>query len=134
MTTVVGAIVGLHETDDERERAHATVRGMLGFYGSTPAYRPVLDLHGWGDLQPELRELTRTDRWAELGDRYDDEQVSTLAIVGTPGEVAAELHTRFGDIADRIALSIPTLARAELLTDLATQYRTTVSHAAVSRD
>ncbi|MGV0801358.1 TIGR03617 family F420-dependent LLM class oxidoreductase, partial [Mycolicibacterium elephantis] len=27
---------------------HAAARRLLAFYGSTPAYRPVLETHGWG--------------------------------------------------------------------------------------
>ncbi|MEM7287207.1 MAG: LLM class flavin-dependent oxidoreductase, partial [Actinomycetota bacterium] len=122
VTVVVGVIVGLYETDDEARRADAAVRGMLGFYGSTPAYRPVLEAHGWGDLQPELRALTKADRWGELGARYDDEQVRTLAVIGTPGVVARELHARFGHLADRLALSLPGPRRPELLAALADAY------------
>ena len=122
VTVVVGVIVGLYETDEEADRAHAAVRGMLGFYGSTPAYRPVLDAHGWGDLQPELRALTKANRWGELGAVYTDEQVDTIAVVGTPQRVAAELHARFGDLADRLALSLPGPGSAELLADLVEAY------------
>lgn len=108
VTVVVGAIVGVHDGSDEGQaRADAVVRGTLGFYGSTPAYRPVLDTHGWGELQPELRALTRADRWAELGGLLDDEQVATLAIAGDPDAVGAELARRFCRHADRIALSLP---------------------------
>lgn len=122
ITTVVGVIVGVHETDEEAERATQAVRAMLGFYGSTPAYRPVLETHGWGELQPELRALTKTNRWGELGERFDDDQVATLAVVGTPVQVAAELHARFGDLADRLALSLPGPRRPELLHAMAQAY------------
>ena len=44
----------------ELEAATLGVRGLLAFYGSTPAYRPVLDVEGWGDLQPELNALSKT--------------------------------------------------------------------------
>ena len=124
VTVVVGVIVGLYETDEEAARAQAAVRGMLGFYGSTPAYRPVLDAHGWGELQPELRALTKANRWGELGGRYTDDQVETLAVVGTPATVAAELRARFGDLADRLALSLPGPRRPELLAALVEAYGT----------
>lgn len=123
VTVTAGAIIGLYETEPERDQALSEVRSMLGFYGSTPAYRPVLEAHGWGDLQPELRRLTKENRWDELGDLYSEDQLATLAVVGTPAEVAAELHARFGDLADRIALSIPTLERTDLLSDMVGAYR-----------
>jgi probable F420-dependent oxidoreductase len=47
--------------DDERAflASRDAVRAQIAFYGSTPAYRPVLELHGWGELQSELNALTR---------------------------------------------------------------------------
>ena len=36
-------------------RASRSVKQQIAFYGSTPAYRPVLELHGWGELQDELQ-------------------------------------------------------------------------------
>ncbi|MBR14419.1 MAG: LLM class F420-dependent oxidoreductase [Acidimicrobiaceae bacterium] len=104
----VGAIVGIHDGSDEgRLEAETIVRGLLGFYGSTPAYRPVLDSHGWGDLQPRLRQLTKEGRWDQLGTLFDDAQISTLSVIGTAEEVGEELRNRFSGIADRLALSIP---------------------------
>ncbi|MEG3587165.1 MAG: TIGR03617 family F420-dependent LLM class oxidoreductase [Actinomycetota bacterium] len=106
--TTIGAIVGIHDdTEDGINRTDGVVRGLLGFYGSTPAYRPVLETHGWGDLQPELRRLTKEGRWDQLGSVFSDEQVGTLSCVGTAEKVGVDLKTRFGGIADRLALSIP---------------------------
>jgi len=123
VTRVIGAIVGLHDgTDESRNRAEAVVRGTLGFYGSTPAYRSVLDAHGWGELQPELRELTKTGRWDELGSRYDEIQVATLSIIGTPDEVADDLHRRFAGLADRVALSMPHEPSIELIASMCSRY------------
>ena len=53
-------------TEEELERVRAAARGQLAFYGSTPAYRPTLDCHGWGDLQPELNRLSKQGRWGEM--------------------------------------------------------------------
>lgn len=123
VTVTVGAIVGLHDTDEQLDQVAGTIRAMLGFYGSTPAYRPVLDAHGWGDLQPRLRELTKAGRWAELGDAITDEHVATLAIVGTPDQVAAELRARFAEVADRIALSLPQAIDSDLAARLVAAFR-----------
>ncbi len=65
--------------------AVAGTRSLLAFYGSTPAYRPVLDAHGWGDLQPELNTLSKQGRWDEMGGLIDDEMLDTLAVRGEPG-------------------------------------------------
>ena len=50
------------------EAAAAGTRQQIAFYGSTPAYRPVLELHGWGDLQDELNALSKQGEWVEMGD------------------------------------------------------------------
>jgi probable F420-dependent oxidoreductase len=102
----VGAMVGLADTAEEHERALAALRLQLGFYGSTPAYRVVLDQHGWGDLQPMLRTMTREGQWDRLGSVWTDEQVETLAVVGTPAEVAARLRARFSGLADRVSVQV----------------------------
>ena len=118
-TLTVGAIVGVHDgTEESRERAESIVRGMLGFYGSTPAYRPVLETHGWGHLQPQLRQMTKEGEWGKLGNLFTPEHLQALSVVGTPYEVGEELAERFGQTADRIALSIPQGIDPSWLTDL----------------
>jgi alkanesulfonate monooxygenase SsuD/methylene tetrahydromethanopterin reductase-like flavin-dependent oxidoreductase (luciferase family) len=74
------------------------VRALLAFYGSTPAYRPVLEVEGWADVQPELNRLSKTGDVAAMTTLVDDTMLETLAVAGTPEECAAELHRRFGDI------------------------------------
>lgn len=86
---------------DERamlERAES-VRTQVAIYGSTPAYRSVLELHGWGDLQLELHQLARAGRWAEMGQLVDDDALATFAVVAEPHQLAEALRVRFADIA-----------------------------------
>ncbi len=64
---------------------HAATRRLLAFYGSTPAYRPVLEVHGWGDLQPELNALSKQGRWQDMGALIDDDVLHTIAACGSPG-------------------------------------------------
>jgi hypothetical protein len=73
---------------------HEATRRLLAFYGSTPAYRPVLDIHGWGDLQPELNALSKQGRWAEMGGLITDEVLHTIAACGTPAQIAERIRER----------------------------------------
>jgi probable F420-dependent oxidoreductase len=85
----------------------AAVRQQIAFYGSTPAYRPVLELHGWGDLADKLHALSlRRDeqRWTEMGTLITDDVLDAFAVTGTPREAGAELKRRFGDIVDRATI------------------------------
>ncbi len=86
---------------------HASTRMLLAFYGSTPAYRPVLDAHGWGDLQPELNAMSKQGRWQEMAGLIDDEMLHTIAACGTPAEIAAHIRDRVDGVSDRICLYQP---------------------------
>lgn len=100
-------IVAVGRTDEERERAEDSARRLLGFYGSTPAYRPVLDLHGWGNLQDELNALSKQGRWVEMGELIDDEVLDAVVARGTPADVAAAIRKRIGDVSDSVCLYQP---------------------------
>jgi probable F420-dependent oxidoreductase len=100
-------ICAMGETPQEQSAAATGVRGLLAFYASTPAYRPVLEVEGWADLQPELNALSKTGDIAAMIALVSDEMVSTLAVRGTPQECAAEIHRRFGDVAERVCAYFP---------------------------
>jgi probable F420-dependent oxidoreductase len=95
--------------DSESERAARieAVRQQIAFYGSTPAYRRVLELHGWGELQDRLAERAQRGEWDRLPGLVDDEVLHTFAIVGTPEEAVAEIRRRYGELVTRIALTLP---------------------------
>lgn len=94
---------------DEAEMAAAAkgVRGQIAFYGSTPAYRKVLDLHGWGDLQDELNRMSKEGRWGEMGELIDDDMLDAFAVVAPLDEVAAGLRGRWGDALGRLSFYTP---------------------------
>lgn len=100
---------------------HEATRRLLAFYGSTPAYRPVLDLHGWGALQPELNALSKQGRWAEMGGLIDDEVLHTIAACGTPAQIAAHIRERVaaaGGLAERVCLYQPGPIAVEVLAEI----------------
>jgi probable F420-dependent oxidoreductase len=100
-------------TDKEAEAADQAVRQQIAFYGSTPAYRPVLELHGWGDLQPELNTLSKRGEWVKMGEIIDDEVLNAFAVVAPLDKVAAEVRSRFGDAVDRFSFYAPYKVDAE---------------------
>ena len=93
--------------EEEMAAAAAGTRQQIAFYGSTPAYRGVLDIHGWGGLQDELNTLSKAGKWVEMGNLIDDEILNTFAVVGEPETVAPELHRRYGDVIERISFYAP---------------------------
>jgi probable F420-dependent oxidoreductase len=94
------------ETEEKFNTVKQAACNQIAFYGSTPAYRGVLDSIGYGELQPELTELSKAGRWAEMGQRVDDDLLNKLALVGTPSEISEKLSTRFGDVFDICAASV----------------------------
>jgi len=94
---------------NEKELADAEkgVKQQIAFYGSTPAYRGVLELHGWGDLQTELNALSKRGEWVKMGELIDDDILRTFAVVAEPEEVGRELRRRYGGVVDRCSFYAP---------------------------
>lgn len=105
------------------EAATAAVRAQIAFYGSTPAYRVVLDVHGWGDLQPQLRDLTRAGDWEAMAALVDDDLLHAVAIVAPPEQVATEVRRRYGSVLDRVALNAPYAADPAIWQQIAADLR-----------
>jgi len=99
----IPAMAVMGTTEEELEAAAVGTRQQIAFYGSTPAYRPVLEHHGWGALQDELNALSKQGEWIKMGELITDDILQTFAAVGTPVEVAAELWRRFADVVDRLS-------------------------------
>jgi alkanesulfonate monooxygenase SsuD/methylene tetrahydromethanopterin reductase-like flavin-dependent oxidoreductase (luciferase family) len=94
-------------TVEAMAEAVLATRRQLAFYASTPAYLPVLELHGWGELHGRLNTLSKAGRWDEMGELFTDELLHTFAVVGEPEAVAAEIRRRFGGVVTDIGLYSP---------------------------
>ncbi len=95
-------------TEEEFNANKAAVCKQIAFYGSTPAYAPVLGLHGWGDLQPELNRLSKQGQWDEMGTLITDEILNEFAVVGESDAAVDLFKKRFGDIVDRTTSNFAT--------------------------
>ena len=103
LAVVPEIIVSVADQDPD----HVSARRLLAFYGSTPAYRPVLEVHGWGDLQPELNALSKQGRWEDMARLIDDDVLHTIAACGSPADVAKHIRDRVDGVSDRICLYQP---------------------------
>ena len=101
----------------------AATRKQLAFYGSTPAYRPVLDLHGWGDLQTELNTLSKRGAWDDMTALIDDEMLSTFAVVGEIDTIAAQVRARFDGLIDRFNIYAPSGISTERWAEILADFR-----------
>ncbi|WKG05471.1 LLM class F420-dependent oxidoreductase [Mycolicibacterium sp. HK-90] len=110
---------------DEREMAAASMatRKQLAFYGSTPAYRKVLELHGWGDLQTELHRLSLDGQWDAMGELIDDEVLAAFAVVAPIPELAAALRRRCDGVIDRVLPGFPAAVSPETVNAVLQEFR-----------
>lgn len=104
---ILEVICAIGRNDEELAVASRGVKSLLSFYGSTPSYKPVLDVEGWGDLQPELNARSKQGDWAGMAELIHDDALHTIAVVGTPQQVADEILRRYGAQADRVCLYFP---------------------------
>ncbi len=97
-------IVVTGRDEAEMARSREAVREQLAFYGTTPAYLPVFELEGYGDLHPELNRLAKEGRWGEMAGLIDDELIETIAVVGEPESIGGKIRARLAGISDHVSL------------------------------
>jgi len=103
----VMVVTGLNE--EAFAQAKLAVQSQVAFYASTPAYRPVLDVHGWGDLQPEANQMTREGRWDEMGNLISDEILNAFAVVSEDiTAVPNLLNERYAGLVDNWQCTVDT--------------------------
>jgi probable F420-dependent oxidoreductase len=105
-------MVATGQSDSELAAAVAAVRKQIAFYGSTPAYRPVLDLHGWGEVHTELHRLSLQGEWDTMASLIDDDMLAAFAVVGPVDAVAAALRSRCQGAVDRVLPIFPAATKA----------------------
>ena len=102
ITAVTIVVTG--RSEEEFVRSREAVREQLAFYGTTPAYRPVFELSGRGDLHVELKRRGAAGEWSAMSGLIDDEFLAEVAVVGEPHEIPQQLRRRLGGITDHVSL------------------------------
>ena len=101
--TAVSITAFVASTAVEREAA----RQQIAFYASTPSYRAVLGLHGWGESGEKLSALAARGKWNEMPALVTDEMLETFAVLADENGLAQAIRERYADLADRITLYMP---------------------------
>jgi probable F420-dependent oxidoreductase len=117
------ALIATGRTSEDVAAATTAIRKQIAFYGSTKAYRPVLELHGWGEVQTELHKLSRQNDWAAMTGLIDDTMLHTFAVAGSPEDAGAQLKARFDGVVDRLTLYTPYLVADDVRTALVAAVR-----------
>jgi probable F420-dependent oxidoreductase len=95
-------------TDEELARSRELVRARIAFYGSTPAYLPVLALHGWADLGRELNTMSKTrdpQRWSRMTRLVPDDVLHAFAVEGPPDVAGRAAALRYGGLLRRLIVN-----------------------------
>jgi len=113
-----GGFIATGPDDESLAKIVEWVRYRVAFYGSTPAYWPVLETHGFHDLGRKLNVMSKAGQWDKMAAEISDDVVRLFAAIGTHREIAKAIEQRFGGVADTIALSGGYGVRQDLPPDL----------------
>ena len=96
--------IGCAKSEAGLELVRKRLRERVALYASTPEYRPMLEMHGWGDMFSAFIDMAREGKWQEMGDLVTDEMLDEYTVVGTPEDVPRKLEARFGGVTQRVQL------------------------------
>ena len=109
------------KSEEELKEAEVAAAKQVAFYGSTPAYKPVLDSIDAGELQGELNAMSKQGRWDEMGTLITPDILKEFAVIGEPNTIAGQIKSRYGDLIDRTSAAyanIPKSDRTEIIKEL----------------
>ena len=101
------------QNEEELEDAKTATAKQIAFYGSTPAYKPVLDSIGAGELQGELNTMSKQGRWDDMGTLITADILNEFAVVGEPADIAARIKARYGDLIDRTSAAYAHIPKSD---------------------
>ena len=118
-------ITATGHTEEQMQASIFGARSQIGFYASTPAYLPVLQCHGWEDVHLEAKRLSKEGKWMEMAELINDDILNTIAVVGTPAQIAQQIATRFNGRVERIS-PVAYSPDVELLAEMCRELRAAV--------
>ena len=95
-----GGFLATGPDDETVAKRFEWVRKRVAFYGSTPAYYPVLAVHGLEDLGHKLNAMVRQGKWDELAKEVPDDVAHLFCAVGRHDEIVGAIERRFGGLVD----------------------------------
>jgi probable F420-dependent oxidoreductase len=105
-----GSIFVIPTNNPEEAAIHESeVRQQISFYASTPPYRPVFELHGWGAVADQLRQLAAGGKWHEMPRLITDEMIDTFALRSRWEELPRQVLEKYSGLLDRVSYYFPFL-------------------------
>jgi probable F420-dependent oxidoreductase len=101
------------QNEEQLDEAKVAACRQIAFYGSTPAYKPVLESIGVGELQGDLNAMSKQGRWEEMGHLISEDIMQAFAVVGEPKDIPAQIISRYGDIVDRTSAAYAHISKED---------------------
>jgi len=117
------------DTEEQFAASKLAARKQLAFYGSTPAYLPTLQCHGWGEVHDALNALSKQGRWDDMTGLITDEILETIAVVGERHVIASQLKARLEGIADSVSLTHNRYPDPACWADIVAQFKASMANA-----
>jgi len=102
VTMTTSAFVIMGDSQKEMDEMREKVRQQIAFYASTRTYKPVLDIHGWGDVCLRLSEKAAKGEWGAMAKEITDEMLTEFTVTGAPDEVPGLLKAKYEGLLDRV--------------------------------
>ena len=102
-----GGFIATGPTAQAVREAAEKIRYRVAFYGSTPAYRGVFDLHGLSDLSVRLNALSREGKWPEMAALVSDDVLDLFCARAPYDGLAEAVARRFAGLVDTVSLDFP---------------------------
>ncbi len=101
------------QNEEQLAEAKVATCRQIAFYGSTPAYKPVLESIGVGEMQGELNAMSKQGRWEEMGHLISDDILAAFAVIGEPKDIPGQIVSRYGDIVDRTSAAYAHISKED---------------------
>jgi len=93
--------------EEAKQKNMIAIKSQIAFYASTPSYRKVMEMHGWGDFCDRMNQLTKEGKWDEMWKEVPDEILNEIAVVADPDELPHAVRERYDGLLDRIGYYFP---------------------------
>ena len=109
MSIEISSSIFVIPTDDPQQavKFEREIREQIAFYASTPPYRPVFDLEGWGSVADELKAMAAHGRWNEMSSLINDEILDRFALRGRWADLPEKVLQKYDGLLDRVSYYFP---------------------------
>ena len=101
-----GGFIISHSPGKNIDSRIESLRQRIAFYASTRTYKPVMDVHGWGDVTLELHRLSLQGEWRKMSSLITDEMIDAFAVVGPHDALPSLIQKRYGGWASSVTLGL----------------------------